>query len=740
MLALNTNDLVISSDTNLVGLYVAQIGANGRVLAIEAHEAAPLRHEDGTVEVPFPASLLLADATDTQGVHVKLVAYRGASRTPLTMRESRTQLPNEGQRLLRLNLYFTNQDNVADSAPGTTVLAEGSSLVSASDLSFRNATGPIPQNQFDRFTSLCDGAPAPAGKTAGDDGRCVDLEVDVNTLPFREDPGALVPGANPDADSCYDVGRAFSLWEDGAIGHFDRAAIDALPTTGECRIDLPAAYDPARLNVAMSTTEAAFETRSNPHDPNSPTTTAPSLRPLPLGVAYRHEGNSIVLPAHVCAVVRRAAVQELLFSQRTVAWRGEEPVCAPWSHAKLPHEYDGAVPAPLPPGTDGGAEGGITDAGAPDGDAGTPPSFSDYGLVAETAYRIDSFAAGDGRVALGQLDFGSDAGVVVLDPARFEQWTLTPRGTALMYPLGAENMAPEVRSMNVDGQTEFYAQARDGAGLWHVGATIESIAGPWDGGSKAVVAPLWDGPAVAWTSFETTDSKLVVQRLTAPRTLAQSPFIEYPIAEFDLADGFGTSFSGTTFVVPSYGATYLRCIGASCEPVTGNAALDELDTPAHSGGATFSIARGPNLPGQRVLFQFETSAYVEQPSYSADQLVAGGGHFCFVASGEGGPQSIVCFTRSAQQPVPLLEGTRQTRLARDEQYLYATYECDPGQSQEPQTASPVFVARMPWARIGQSPNAFVNRCTAGAGPDGGDGGPGFSTADASTRADAAPNN
>lgn len=85
------NDLVIPEDTNLMGLYLAEIQAAGRYGKVHAFEAAPLRDGD-TTYVLFPASLVVASGEQTARLHARLVAFHvdaSGARKALTMREAR---------------------------------------------------------------------------------------------------------------------------------------------------------------------------------------------------------------------------------------------------------------------------------------------------------------------------------------------------------------------------------------------------------------------------------------------------------------------------------------------------------------------------------------------------------------------------------------------------------------------------------------------------------------------------
>ena len=113
------------------------------------------------------------------------------------------------------------------------------------------------------------------------------------------------------------------------------------------------------MNVATLGARGAFPAADYP---------GRALRPLARGVAFTTQGQTVVLPAHVCDRVRSDA-DAVLLSRRTTTWTGAVPVCAPWTTAEARGEYAD------PPASDGGIDSdvrdGQTDANNGDDDGGS---------------------------------------------------------------------------------------------------------------------------------------------------------------------------------------------------------------------------------------------------------------------------------------------------------------------------------------------------------------------------------
>ncbi len=315
VLVINTGDLVLPADAGTVGLYLTQIDDSGRMRSLLAHEEKVVI-KDGRASVQFPGSLVVESKGASARLHSRFVAFRKETREVLTMREARSAVPTDGLAQLRLSLFYTNQGNVIDELPGQPVI-----LSKAHGLQLQQAEGTL--DPYARFHSVCDGVQAPAGQTSGDDGRCVALDVE----PEPREPGNVLPPIAEQA-TCYDLAQTFA-GSDAAL--VPRLTATNLPASGECRIPLPRAFDPSRLNVAVRD-EVGFPSGNE------------QLRPLAADLAFRREGDAIVLPERVCNLIRD---RELLFSQRTSAWRGGEPVCAAWTAATARGSFDDAVAPPV---------------------------------------------------------------------------------------------------------------------------------------------------------------------------------------------------------------------------------------------------------------------------------------------------------------------------------------------------------------------------------------------------------
>lgn len=180
--------------------------------------------------------------------------------------------------------------------------AEGQDVVGVTQASLQlaNSAGSTSTERFFQFRSVCAGAPAPEGQTAGEDGSCVALDVET----VVDDASLPLPGGDEE-DPCFDVTAAFA----GAVPS------DAAPTPegplGACSVPVPAQVG-SRWNVALRRDGVQ--------------------RPLPVGLAARADTSRAVFVPSVCAALASGA--QLVFAATTSPWRGDFGVCAPWNSAK----------------------------------------------------------------------------------------------------------------------------------------------------------------------------------------------------------------------------------------------------------------------------------------------------------------------------------------------------------------------------------------------------------------------
>lgn len=289
-LGLYVNDLVIPDDTNLMGLYLAELDDAGRTVKAHSFEAAPLR-EGGVTKIPFPASLVLVSGETTTRVHARLVAFSvGAdgARTPLTMREARTVVPTNEARLVRLQLFWHGTGNVVDDQPG---VALGDAAAA-----------------FSRLHSLCNGARAGVDVTAGIDQTCVPIEV-ASEADVVGDP---LPGSAPN-DACFDVAAAFA-----GAAEISLASREALPAE-RCSVQIPAEWRSRPFHVGVRGASGFASGAS-------------FVRPLPLGGGAVLVGDRLELAPVACAAL--ASGSELVLAASGAPWKGENGVCSDWNSAK----------------------------------------------------------------------------------------------------------------------------------------------------------------------------------------------------------------------------------------------------------------------------------------------------------------------------------------------------------------------------------------------------------------------
>lgn len=637
-ISMHTGDLFLPDDTDRVGLYIAQSDQEGRMRNVLAYEATPLVEPGQAPRIRFPADLIVVSRGEADRVHARLVAFKRDTHEALTMREARVQVPIEDGKGIRLNLFFVNQSNVRDRDPGAPLLSGAVQLM--------DQGGSISLDAFERFGSVCNGAPAPDGMTAGDDGSCVPLDVPNEAL---VEPAELDRGTRS-TDGCYDVTRAFARAQPGDA---EVPQIDArtLPASGDCRLPLPGQFDPARLNVAMKTSEAAFR------DP-----LGGALRPLPAQLAFRLEGNTLVLPARICDLARRPEVSALLFSQRTEAWGGGEPVCSDWALAKGEGSYDGGAPTPLPDG-------------APDADPVPEPELSEYEVSARGS--ITGFAARNGAVALLTSRGGPSGPHELLRVARSQfdvGGEVTTESNALSGATGVSAPILKAIAASTDPTSapNFYAQPVEG-GLFSVGpgASLDSVSGA-PPSLRVLVEPLGARAVALWSE----GAAVTIGEL---ETGGIVPLLEYSSsAQIELPSQLAAR-DATRFIVPNPQRPHewLDCQFESCETKE----VSPFSIPSARG----AVYVAPNMFGFVLdstapqLIDYDTSTVQALPTgyeLPAADIVPLGATFCAVYAA---PPRVRCSSaaqvQSGEAGHALLGGADSVRLMGDERSLYLAYQC-----------------------------------------------------------------
>lgn len=506
VLAINTGDLMLPKDTGRVGLYLTQIDATGKMIALPPIEREVTLDAAGNPSVHFPGTLVVESSGEDARLRSRLVAFRSTTRDVLTMRETRSVVPVDGGALLRLNLFLTNQGNVTDQAPGQPVT--DSSVQTDSTLRVQQqADGNV--DPYARFVSMCDGAPAAVGRTSGDDGRCVDL--DVQTEPFPA--GTPLPGSDEN-EFCYDVSLTFARRDDDAVPLVE--LLD-LPATGECRIELPRRFDPARLNVAIVSADGL---RGEGYV---------GLRPLAAGIAFKQtEDNALLVPERVCNMLRNTSI---VLSQRTSAWGGRDPVCAPWTVGKKAGSFDGPVPGP----------------GA---DAGPKPAANAYEVASLGAFH--HMTARDGVVGLSFEDVAMQGKLPVvtrIEASAFETGVADNRGVEAPSSFSAMHAASagSTTQIYLTTTTEVWQLPPAGAALAPV--TFE---GPDAGSSPQMplIAMLGGAAYSVWWRFDTatavfvaplTSATAIAQPVTSAQFVGGNFFLPYRL----------NTVSPTSLIIPS---------------------------------------------------------------------------------------------------------------------------------------------------------------------------------------------
>lgn len=657
-LGLYANDLLIPDETNLMALYMAESDASGRVTKVHAFEAAPLREGD-KVYVPFPASLVVVSGEVTQRVHLKLIAYHveaDGTRRPLTMREARVPVPTEQARLLRLNLFWHGIGNVVDEGTGL-VAAEGSTGVST--------------ERFDLLRSICAGGRAADGQTAGVDGSCVDLDVETE----GDDLAAPLPGSTSE-DPCLNVAATFA----GATVVADLATRNQL-AAGACSVHIPATVAASSFNVGVRS--------------------GAELRPLPLGLGVRREGERLVLPSVVCTALAGGA--ELVFAPSADPWTGAFGICAPWNTATRATTEGSAT-------RDGGAP---PDATTPDGnpaDTGTDGATdadADGSVSEATASRylfstsvdfetLDGIAASSDHVVLTLRDseiylahellFATPTGSIPLDPK----------------PLGEVN-SRRPRRIDMAGKAEFY---------------LESIASPGISARylkpDGTTSPLAVTPGQNVRVFQLSaqrgavtfgGSTLLARALdpASPGAVLPSELVDEPTA-YPLRHvvGAGSHLVGS-IIEANNRFDFLECDTSTERLVDCTAAINLQPAGIGPTGTTLEMA-GSSLGAFALVEGGSTRALVHlaldgipgllgtrSVDSTAAHLAAGPTHVCF-AGGDSGSAHVYC-AGSMTEGDPLVDvydvGVRDIVLSADATYLYTAYRCS--------GTLDIHVQRLPWS-------------------------------------------
>lgn len=664
VLGIHTNDLVIADDVNLIGLYVAQIEAGGRVRQRLAYEAAPLRVGDD-VRIRFPASLVL-EARDEPGdrIHARLIAYRGDRREVLTMREARSQVPSEGARLLKLNLFFTNAGNVVDSQPNTPMLE--------TELSVQDQDGVISEGAFSRFQSVCEGRAAGVDQTADDSGRCVPLDIELGPHNSYDFDAGLRGGRKE--DPCYDVSAAFQARADNAVRRIDTRA---LAPSGVCVVQLPGAYDPERLNLAMITAERAFET---------PDYGGAFLRPLAAGVAFTQSGTTVTLTAPACDQLRRAEVTGLIASQRTTAWRGGDPVCAPWSHAATPGSFEGPPPGPVPEGGTTPSDVELRELELPDLAVSRAETLS---LVADGPLGVIGYATGASDLAVSTFRY--DAPAV---------------GAPATHAFGGEG---HVRMVRFDPEFHFYVHDRSAQQVVRVVTNGSGAAAGFEpvtvGSPEAGMAEPGRGILALGVERNYLRSGLTFYLMRSPNegmpTTTEALFLPgsveqsapWPAVAYSQGRGTGLQINtdGRCFFIDAQdGGTSLQ------DPLSGS--FVPGDQLVGAGTAFYGTAQ-IDAGAPQTMFRYTAAATAETvlPAITGvERLAATADHLCYTWR-TGDARALACVdARTLTNEIrPLAGELAAVAIAADEQYLHAFYACAGADGPR----LPYRIVRIPWSLV-----------------------------------------
>jgi hypothetical protein len=230
VLAIST-DMVTPKDVNIVSVYVSSDSAVkfdylGRVLP------------DGTVALPATLAVVEPDNPDEQ-IHIRVIAFQ--ERTARVLRDVVTTVPHGRTSLLRMPLSLLDDGSATGTLPAMYVPLGANAPQGAPE----GTTGFIPTDPT-IISTTCDFLDK---RETMINGECKPAGVDSTKLSDYQETAVYGSGgmmANGAPATCFDVAQCFT----GAT----LVPASSMSMTG-CSFPLPQGADPAKLNLALATTD-----------------------------------------------------------------------------------------------------------------------------------------------------------------------------------------------------------------------------------------------------------------------------------------------------------------------------------------------------------------------------------------------------------------------------------------------------------------------------------------------------
>jgi len=301
MLSMQT-DLSLPKDVNAVRIEVSTFG---KVNFAQDYEVGP----NGA---KIPATLgVVAGANKAAPVRIRIIAkLNGEARL---LREAITTVPGARIAMLRMPLQYLSLGQVVSTGSGSvnngsvTPSSIRTANLGTLDTSDAGATGGI--EGAEGWASTCG-----EGKTA-DNGACIDIEVDSDTLPDYVPADVFGGGDETGNGTCFDTYECLAQGVDVNIDLFS-CAFPSVP--GLTNVGLRVPGGPGKPGICSD-------------DPNADCY-IPLDAETPAGWFTRKEDNMIVLPRRVCQKFQETKdILSIVYGTTCAPKTPSVPTCGPWS-------------------------------------------------------------------------------------------------------------------------------------------------------------------------------------------------------------------------------------------------------------------------------------------------------------------------------------------------------------------------------------------------------------------------
>lgn len=414
MIAVQT-DLVAPKDVSAVGLFIS---SDGKPVFSDTRDTAP------NGEVHFPATIAVIADENRPGAVIKIraVAFTSDARVRV-LRDAITTVPRGRTALLRMPLLWIN---------------DGSGTGSRADTLAAASVRPL-DNSLDVLSNVQSTCTDPTQTYV--DGECRDANVDSSALVDYHEEEIFGGGHADGTDgSCFDVKACFA---------------SAVPLTlaADCSAVLPQGFraDDPNLSLAIALKQAPSGAAASTGECLG---NGACLVPLDQGTSFTSSGNTVHLPAAVCKRIAENVALGVVASRACAAKTDAQPACGPASAVSSDH--------PISP------EGGATEAGAFDFDAGAPSDAATEDAAplpgedaaVDGSIVVDAGSDADAAATLDAGDASSDAAVDAGDAGVVgDGGVVGPEfGPVTDYTIGE----PDPTGLEFDGQRLYVARANNG--------------------------------------------------------------------------------------------------------------------------------------------------------------------------------------------------------------------------------------------------------------------------------------